>query len=120
LYAACQSLRFTGRLELADGGTHAHVVFFGGEPVEIDGADTQVISLWQRGTFRAVQSIPNLAGELTGELELRGDLGKTRAAALWAWVSEYRLTCEILLERPGSRAAVRFFNGHTEGAEVNG
>src|SRR5947207_14932116 len=101
LYAACQSLRFTGRLELTDGATQAQVVFFGGEPVEIDGGDTQVISLWQRGTFRAVQSIPNLSGELTGQLELGGELGQTKASALWAWISEYRLTCEIELERPG-------------------
>ena len=35
-------------------------------PIEIDGGDTQRIALWNKGTFRAVQSIPNLAGELTG------------------------------------------------------
>ena len=72
LYAACQSLRFSGKLELRDGATKAEVTFVGGEPIEIDGGDTQRIALWNRGTFRAVQSIPNLAGELTGQRDMEG------------------------------------------------
>jgi len=80
LYAACQSLRFSGKLELRDGATKAEVTFVGGEPIEIDGGDTQRIALWHRGTFRAVQSIPNLAGELTGQKELEGSLALTKAS----------------------------------------
>ncbi len=120
LYAACQSLRFSGKLELRDGATRAEVTFVGGEPIEIDGGDTQRIALWNRGNFRAVQSIPNLAGELTGQREMEGSLAITKASQLWAWVSEYRLTCDIDLERPGSRAIVSFQNGHAESAQVNG
>lgn len=120
LYAACQSLRFSGKLELRDGATKAEVTFVGGEPIEIDGGDTQRIALWNRGTFRAVQSIPNLAGELTGQKEMEGSLAITKASQLWAWVSEYRLTCDIDLERPGSKAIVSFSNGHAESAQVNG
>lgn len=120
LYAACQSLRFSGKLELRDGPTRAEVTFVGGEPIEIDGGDTQRIALWNRGTFRAVQSIPNLAGELTGQKEMEGSLAITKASQLWAWVSEYRLTCDIDLERPGSKAIVSFSNGHAESAQVNG
>ena len=120
LYAACQSLRFSGKLELRDGATKAEVTFVGGEPIEIDGGDTQRIALWNRGTFRAVQSIPNLAGELTGQREMEGSLAITKASQLWAWVSEYRLTCDIDLERPGSKAIVSFSNGHAESAQVNG
>ena len=120
LYAACQSLRFSGKLELRDGATKAEVTFVGGEPIEIDGGDTQRIALWNRGTFRAVQSIPNLAGELTGQREMEGSLAITKASQLWAWVSEYRLTCDIDLERPGSKALVSFQNGHAESAQVNG
>ena len=120
LYAACQSLRFSGKLELRDGATKAEVTFVGGEPIEIDGGDTQRIALWNRGTFRAVQSIPNLAGELTGQREMEGSLAITKASQLWAWVSEYRLTCDIDLERPGSKAIVSFQNGHAESAQVNG
>ena len=120
LYAACQSLRFSGKLELRDGATKADVTFVGGEPIEIDGGDTQRIALWNRGTFRAVQSIPNLAGELTGQREMEGSLAITKASQLWAWVSEYRLTCDIDLERPGSKAIVSFSNGHAESAQVNG
>jgi hypothetical protein len=120
LYAACQSLRFSGKLELRDGATKAEVTFVGGEPIEIDGGDTQRIALWNRGTFRAVQSIPNLAGELTGQRQMEGSLAITKASQLWAWVSEYRLTCDIDLERPGSKAIVSFLNGHAESAQVNG
>ena len=120
LYAACQALRFSGKLELRDGPTKAEVTFVGGEPIEIDGGDTQRIALWNRGTFRAVQSIPNLAGELTGQKEMEGSLAITKASQLWAWVSEYRLTCDIDLERPGSKAIVSFQNGHAESAQVNG
>jgi len=120
LYAACQALRFSGKLELRDGATKAEVTFVGGEPIEIDGGDTQRIALWNRGTFRAVQSIPNLAGELTGQREMEGSLAITKASQLWAWVSEYRLTCDIDLERPGSKALVTFQNGHAESAQVNG
>jgi hypothetical protein len=119
LYAACQSLRFSGKLELRDGSNKADVTFVGGEPIEIDGGDTQRIALWNRGTFRAVQSIPNLSGELTGQLEMQGSLAITKASQLWAWVSEYRLTCEIDLDRPGSKAVVSFVNGHAESAKVN-
>src|SRR5438270_438764 len=120
LYAACQSLRFSGKLELRDGAIKAEVTFVGGEPIEIDGGDTQRIALWNRGTFRAVQSIPNLAGELTGQKDMEGSLAITKASQLWAWVSEYRLTCDIDLERPGSKAIVSFSNGHAESAQVNG
>jgi hypothetical protein len=120
LYAACQTLRFSGRLELTDGPTKAEVQFVAGEPVEIDGGDTQRIALWQRGSFRATQSIPNFAGELTPERELEGDLARTKPSSLWAWISEYRLTCEIELVRPGSKAIVSFQNGHAESAQVNG
>ncbi|HEX9102182.1 MAG TPA: hypothetical protein VF997_08270, partial [Polyangia bacterium] len=120
LYAACQALRFSGKLELRDGPTKAEVTFVGGEPIEIDGGDTQRIALWNRGTFRAVQSIPNLAGELTGQREMEGSLAITKASQLWAWVSEYRLTCDIDLERPGQKALVAFLNGHAESAQVNG
>lgn len=120
LYAACQSLRFSGKLELRDNAIRAEVTFVGGEPIEIDGGDTQRIALWNRGTFRAVQSIPNLAGELTGQREMEGSLAITKASALWAWISEYRLTCDIDLERPGSKAVVSFSNGHAESAQVNG
>ena len=120
LYAACQALRFSGKLELRDGGNKADVTFVGGEPIEIDGGDTQRIALWNRGTFRAVQSIPNLAGELTGQREMEGSLAITKASALWAWISEYRLTCDIDLERPGAKALVSFSNGHAESAQVNG
>ena len=120
LYAACQSLRFSGKLELRDNAIRAEVTFVGGEPIEIDGGDTQRIALWNKGTFRAVQSIPNLAGELTGQREMEGSLAITKASALWAWISEYRLTCDIDLERPGSKAVVSFSNGHAESAQVNG
>ena len=120
LYAACHSLRFSGRLELRDGAQQAEVKFVGGEPVEIDGGDTQRIALWSRGTFRAVQSLPNLDGELTSGREFEGSLAVTKPSALWAWIGQYRLTCDIDLERPGSKAIVSFQNGHAESAPVNG
>jgi hypothetical protein len=120
LYAACHSLRFSGRLQLKDGPQHAEVLFVAGEPVEIDGGDTQRIALWSRGTFCAVQAIPSLQGELTAQREVSGSLSETKPSTLWAWISEYRLTCEIELERPGSKAVVSFQNGHAESAQVNG
>jgi hypothetical protein len=119
LYATCQSLRFSGKLELREGANRADITFVGGEPIEIDGGDTQRIALWNKGTFRAVQSIPNLAGELTGQVVMEGSLAITKASQLWAWISEYRLTCDIDLERPGSKAVVSFLNGHAESAKVN-
>ncbi len=119
LYAACQSLRFSGKLELREGANRADITFVGGEPIEIDGGDTQRIALWNKGTFRAVQSIPNLAGELTGQQVMEGSLAITKASQLWAWISESRLTCDIDLERPGSKAVVSFLNGHAESAKVN-
>jgi hypothetical protein len=119
LYAACQSLRFSGKLELREGANRADITFVGGEPIEIDGGDTQRIALWNKGTFRALQSIPNLAGELTGQQVMEGSLAITKASQLWAWISEYRLTCDIDLERPGSKAVVSFLNGHAESAKVN-
>jgi hypothetical protein len=120
VYAACHSLRFSGRLELADGPNRAEVVFLGGEPVEIAGGDTERIALWTRGTFRAVQNIPDLRGEMTTQRDLSGSLASVRASTLWSWVSEYRLTCAIEIDRPGERAVVQFVNGHAESAEVNG
>src|SRR6185503_18428166 len=82
LYAACHSLRFTGRLELKDDHHSAEVTFLGGDPVEISGGDTQVIALWNRGSFRAEQSLPNLTGELTGQIEQTGSLAITKAPRL--------------------------------------
>src|SRR4051794_20448747 len=120
LYAACHSLRFSGRLQLLDGPQKAEVLFVAGEPVEIDGGDTQKIALWSRGTFRAIQSIPSLNGDLTSKRDLAGSLSEHKPSQLWAWVSEYRLTCEIELERPGNKAVVSFSNGHAESAQVNG
>jgi hypothetical protein len=120
LYAACSSLRFTGRLELKDDHHAAQVIFLGGDPVEIDGGDTQVISLWSRGRFRAEQSLPNLTGELTGQIEQTGSLAITKAPRLLAWVLEYRLTCDLKIERPGENAHLVFRNGQLESADVNG
>lgn len=120
LYATCQSLRFSGKLELIDGPDKAEVSFVGGEPIEIDGGDTQRIALWSRGRFRAVQSIPNLDGDLTGQRQMEGTLAITKASELWAWISEYRLSCDIDLERPGAKALVSFNNGHAESAQING
>jgi hypothetical protein len=120
IYAACHSLRFSGWLELKDAAHEAKVSFIGGDPVDITGGDTQRISMWNRGTFRAIQKIPDFEGELTDALEVSGTLAVTKPSALWAWISQYRLSCEIDLERPGSKAKVRFQNGHAESAEVNG
>src|SRR5688572_9622621 len=117
LYAACHTLKFSGWVELKDTTHEAKIIFLGGEPVEIAGGDTQAISLWNHGTFRAVQSIPDLQGDLTDGREFRGSLRATKPSALWAWISQYRLSCEIELERPGSRAVVTFQNGHAESAE---
>src|SRR5262249_51266093 len=119
-YSACQSLRFTGRLELKDDRHQAQVIFLGGDPVEIDGGDTQAISLWRTGRFRAVQSLPNLTGELTDQTEQTGSLAITKATRLLAWVSEYRLTCDLKIERPGENASLVFRNGQLESADVNG
>ena len=120
LYAACHSLRFTGRLELKDDHHQAQVTFLGGDPVEIDGGDTQVIALWNSGRFRAEQSLPNLTGELTGQIEQTGSLAITKAPRLLAWVAEYRLSCELKIERPGENAILAFKNGQLETADVNG
>src|SRR6185369_7174454 len=49
-----------------------------------------------------------------------GTLAATKPSSLWAWISQYRLSCEIELERPGSKAVVSFQNGHAESAQVNG
>src|SRR5262245_28144058 len=84
LYAACHSLRFSGWLELKDAAHEARVSFVGGEPLEITDGDTAAIALWSRGTFRAVQTIPDLDGELTDARELRGSLSETRPSSLWA------------------------------------
>ena len=119
LYAACHALRFSGRLELRDENHDAKVIFLGGDPVEIDGGDTQMIALWGNGQFRAVQSLPNLAGDLTGQLEQTGSLAVTQAKRLLAWVSEYRLSCTIGIERPGEKAQLVFKNGQLESASVN-
>src|SRR5271170_6611529 len=120
LYAACGSLRFTGQIELRDERRQAQIIFLGGDPVEIDGGDTKAIALWNGGTFRAVQSLPNLTGELTGQIEQTGSLAVTKAPRLLAWVSEYRLSCDLKIERPGENAQLSFRNGQLEAAEVNG
>jgi hypothetical protein len=120
LYAACHSLRFTGSLELKDETHAAQVIFLGGDPVEISGGDTQVIALWNRGSFRAQQSLPNLTGELTGHIEQTGSLAITKAPRLLAWVAEYRLSCDLKIERPGENAHLVFRNGQLESADVNG
>ncbi len=120
VYAACHALRFTGRLELKDDHHAALVTFLGGDPTEIEGGDTKVISLWNAGQFRAVQSLPNLTGELTGQIEQTGSLAITKAPRLLAWVSEYRLTCDLKIERPGENAVLVFRNGQLESADVNG
>ena len=119
LYAACHALRFSGRLELRDENHDAKVIFLGGDPIEIHGGDTQMIALWGNGQFRAVQSLPNLAGDLTEQLEQTGSLAITQGKRLLAWVSEYRLTCEVRIERPGEKAALVFKNGQLESASVN-
>jgi hypothetical protein len=120
LYATCRSLRFTGRLALSGAQQQAEVMFIGGEPVEINGGDTNAIALWDRGTFLAEQLLPDLSGELTGDHEMRGSLLDTRPSALWAWIGEYRLSCDVEVEQPGTRALLRFQAGHAESAEVNG
>ena len=87
----------------------AEVLFVAGEPIEIDGGDTQRIALWTRGTFRAVQSIPSLAGRADrASARWRARWPSPSRRQLWAWISEYRLTCEIDLERPGAKAVVTF------------
>jgi hypothetical protein len=120
IYGACHNLRFSGWLDLKDATHEARVLFLGGDPVEISGGDTEQIALWRTGRFRAVQKIPDFEGELINAIEMSGLLLATKPSALWAWISQYRLTCEIELERPGSRAMVTFQNGHAESAEVNG
>jgi len=120
IYGACHNLRFSGWLELKDAKHEAKVLFLGGDPVEISGGDTQRISMWKNGSFRAVQKIPDFEGELTDDLAVTGTLAATKPSALWAWISQYRLSCEIELERPGSKALVTFQNGHAESAQVNG
>ncbi len=120
IYAACHSLRFTGLVDLRDSHHQAQVTFLGGDPVEIEGGDTKMISLWNEGQFRAAQSMPNLSGELTGQIEQTGSLAITKAPRLLAWVSEYRLTCDLTIERPGEKALMFFKNGQLESAEVNG
>jgi hypothetical protein len=120
IYGACHSLRFSGWLELKDAAHEAKILFVGGDPVEISGGDTQRISMWKDGSFRAVQKIPDFEGELTDALEVSGTLAVTKPSALWAWISQYRLTCQIELERPKSKAVVTFQNGHAESAQVNG
>ncbi len=70
IYGACHSLRFSGWLELKDAAHEAKVLFLGGDPVEISGGDTQRISMWKDGSFRAVQKIPDFEGELTDSLEV--------------------------------------------------
>ncbi len=67
-----------------------------------------------------MQSLPNLTGELTGQIEQTGSLAVTKAPRLLAWVSEYRLTCDLKIERPGENAQLSFRNGQLEAAEVNG
>jgi hypothetical protein len=119
IYAAFHSLRFTGQLDLRDENHSAQVVFLGGDPVEIQGGDTQAISLWNAGMFRAMQSLPNLAGELTGQVDQTGSLAVTKAPRLLAWVSEYRLTCDLTIERPGEQAHLVFKSGQLETARVN-
>jgi hypothetical protein len=120
IYGACHSLRFSGWLELKDPLNEAKVLFLGGDPVEISGGDTERISMWRKGSFRAVQQIPNLDGELTDAVEVTGSLAAIKPSALWTWISQYRLTCDIALERPGGKALVVFQNGHAESAQVNG
>ena len=121
LYAACHSLRFSGRLQLKDGAQHAEVLFVAGEPVEIDGGDTQRIALWTRGTFRAVQGIPSLTGELTTQREMSGSLATDQAVG--AVGLDLGIPSDL---RDRARAAGRprrscqFQNGHAESAQVNG
>jgi hypothetical protein len=76
--------------------------------------------MWKVGSFRAVQKIPDFEGELTDALEVSGTLAQTKPSVLWTWISQYRLSCEIELERPGGKAVVTFQNGHAESAQVNG
>src|SRR4051812_29478517 len=120
IYGACHNLRFSGWLELKDASHEAKVLFVGGDPVEISGGDTQRISMWKAGSFRAVQKIPDFQGDLTDALEVSGTLAQTKPSTLWTWISQYRLSCEIELERPGGKALVTFQNGHAESAQVNG
>jgi hypothetical protein len=120
IYGACHNLRFSGWLELKDSTHEAKVLFLGGDPVEISGGDTQRISMWKAGSFRAVQKIPDFEGDLTDALEVSGTLAHTKPSTLWTWISQYRLSCEIELERPGGKALVTFQNGHAESAQVNG
>src|SRR6185369_4702635 len=114
VYGTCQSLRFSGWLELKDGPTRATVLWVGGEPVDIVGGDTQRIALWLKGSFEAVQWLPNIAGEMSQSRETNGTLGQVAAPTLWTWASDYRLTCEIQFDKPGTRATVVFVNGHAE------
>jgi len=96
------------------------VEFVGGDPVDIQGGDTQKIALFRSGQFRMVQLIPDLEGALTNGQELEGYLRMTKPSKLWAWASEHRLSCEMILERAPDRALVVFHEGHAESAEVNG
>jgi hypothetical protein len=120
LYAACQSLRFSGRLQLSDENASAEVEFLGGDPVDIVGGDTQRIALFLHGSFRLTQAIPNLGGALTGGQQLYGALNAAKPAALWAWAKDHRLSCDMRLSNPPHEALVSFQHGHAESAIVNG
>ena len=120
VYATLRGLRFSGFLDLSDAGSTARILFSAGEPLDIKGGNTSTIALWNRGMFRAEQTLCDLSGEPTHARELSGALEEVRPAALWSWMSEYRLSATVELVAPQGRVEVWFSSGRAERAELNG
>src|SRR5213596_2175790 len=73
LFERCAALKFTGLLELSEGARRASVTFVGGDPLA--GPDLfKLGAVWRRGSYRLVQRALDLAGSLTDDVHLDGQL----------------------------------------------
>ncbi len=120
VYERCQRLRLTGRMELSDTGRSTELVFFGGQPVEQAGQDTQQLLLWEHGEFLVTQRIPDFDGTLRDGIETSGALAPGKVQQISELCADHRLSADVLLMRAaGGAALVRFTYGKAESATVD-
>lgn len=122
LYERCQRLRLTGKMQLRQGDQALELIWIGGEPIETEADQgTRSLPLWNDGSFKVEQALPDWKGHLTGSVELSGSLRAGQVQAIYKLSSDNMLSVDVDLQRAsGEQAQVRFTLGKADSATISG
>jgi hypothetical protein len=122
LYERCQRLRLTGKMQLSQGDQVLELVWIGGEAIETESDQgTRSLPLWNDGSFKVEQALPDWKGHLTGSVELSGSLRAGQVQAIYKLSSDNMLSVDVDLQRAsGEQAQVRFTLGKADSATISG